>query len=92
MLAAGWDGITNKMEYPKPTEENVYRLSNTEHKKHKITKLPASLKEAIKELRKDKVLMEALGSHLGPKFLKAKMQEWDELKLEITPLEIKKYL
>lgn len=92
MLAAGWDGVTNKTKYPKATEENVYQLSSAEHKKHKITKLPSSLREAIGELEKDKILMEALGPHLGPKFLKAKIQEWDELRLEITPLELKKYL
>jgi len=92
MLAAGWDGIMNNTEYPKPTEENVYRLSSTEYKKHKITNLPASLREAIEELKKDKILMKVLGPHLGPKFLKAKMQEWDELRSEITPLEIEKYL
>lgn len=92
MIAAGLDGIEKKLDCPKPTEENVYHLSDKEYKGHGIKMLPSSLKEAIDELQKNKVLMEALGSHLGPKFVRAKLQEWNELRLEVTPQELKKYL
>lgn len=92
MLAAGLDGINSKLECPKPAEENVYKFTDKEYGKRGIEMLPYSLEQAIDELKNDKVLMDALGSHLGSRFVQAKLQEWNELRLEVTPLELKKYL
>jgi len=92
MLAAGLDGIKRKLVCPQPIEEDVYHLSNEVYKQRHIQTLPASLREAIDELKNDKVLMKALGSHLSQEFIKSKLQECEEFKSEITPLEIEKYL
>ncbi|MCD6550506.1 glutamine synthetase [bacterium] len=92
MLAAGLDGIKNKIECPQPIEENVYLLNNSEYRQRNIKTLPTSLREAVNELEKDEVLMNALGSHLSREFIKAKIQECEEFRLEVTPLEIEKYL
>lgn len=92
MLAAGLDGIEKKLKCPEPTEENMYHLSDKEYEQLGIEMLPSSLKEAIDGLQDNKILMNALGSHLGHKFIQAKLDEWNELRLEVTPLELKKYL
>ena len=46
MLAAGLDGIKNKIEPPESTDVNIYHLSAHERKKMGIKMLPASLMEA----------------------------------------------
>lgn len=92
MLAAGMDGLSKKLKCPEAIEENVYHLSDEKYKQRGIKTLPASLREAIDELQKDQVLMQALGPHLGSRFVRAKLQEWNELRLEVTPMELKKYL
>ena len=92
MLAAGLDGIKNKIKCPEPVEENVYLLSSSEYNQRNIKTLPASLREAINELKTDEILMDALGSHLSREFIKAKIQECEEFRLEVTPLEAEKYL
>ena len=92
MLAAGLDGIKRKLEYPEPIEENVSHLSEGEYKRRQIGVLPGSLIEAIEELKKDKALMEALGPHLSREFIRAKTEEWNKLRTEVTPKELEMYL
>jgi glutamine synthetase len=92
LQAAGRDGIKRKLQCPEPVEENVFHLSEDEYKRRNIGVLPGSLLEAIGELKKDKVLMEALGPHLSREFMRVKTQEWNELRTEVTPKEREMYL
>lgn len=91
MLKAGLDGIKNKLIAPEPVEEDVYEFDEAKLEKHKIDRLPASLGEAMTELKKDKVIQEALGNHTYPIYLAAKKAEYDEYRLQVTPWEIEKY-
>ena len=92
MLAAGLDGIKKKTKIPKPVEEDVYHFNNSKLKKKKIDTLPSSLNEALKHLSKDKVIKEALGETIFSSFMKAKQKEVEDSKLEVTPMEIDRYL
>ncbi len=92
MLASGLDGITKKLSPGIPLEENVYHLSDEEHKKRDIKTLPNSLLEALGELERDPLLMDVLGSHLGPRFLEAKLREWDAYRISVSSWEIEQYL
>jgi len=92
MLKAGLDGIKNKMTPPEPIEEDVYEFDETQLKTHNIDTLPASLGEAMIELKKDKVIQEALGQHTYQIYLAAKKAEYDEYRLQVTKWEIDKYL
>jgi len=91
MLMAGLDGIEKKMKPPAPVEEDVYEFDDKKLAEKSIGTLPHSLWEAVLEMQKAPVIMDALGPHSGPKYVEAKKQEWDEYRLQVTPWEMKKY-
>lgn len=92
MLKAGLDGIKRNLKPPEPVEEDIYGFDETMLKEMKVDTLPASLGEAIEELKKDKVIQEALGPHTYPLYIKAKKAEWDQYRIQVNPWEIEKYL
>ena len=92
MLKTGLDGIKKGMKPPKPVEEDVYKLEASRLEELKIDMLPFSIKRAIEELRKDEVIKEALGRHTFENFYEAKLKEFDDYRMQITPWELDKYL
>ena len=93
MLAAALDGIDNKMKAPKPLNNiNIYHLSEDERAAKGIKELPSSLDEALKELDRDQVLKDALGSEIYTAFVRAKSEEWDKFRINVTDWEVKQYL
>jgi glutamine synthetase len=93
MLAAALDGIDNKLTPPKPLNNvNLYHLDAKERKKLGVGELPGSLGEALLELSKDKVLVDALGESAYEAFIRAKTEEWDEYRTRVTDYEIERYL
>ncbi|MDD4352348.1 MAG: glutamine synthetase, partial [Candidatus Gracilibacteria bacterium] len=92
MLAAGLDGIQNKIEPPAPIEENLYEYDETDLKEHKVATLPENLRKAVKALKEDKVICDVLGEELVEKFCAGRMREWDEYKLYVTGWERRRYL
>lgn len=91
-LAAGLDGIKNKIEPPKAVNSNIFELSEKEMKKAKIESLPSSLHQAIKEMEADPFIREVLGDHVFSKYVEAKRTEWDNYRLQVTQWEIDEYL
>ncbi|HQC13402.1 MAG TPA: glutamine synthetase beta-grasp domain-containing protein, partial [Methanoregulaceae archaeon] len=59
MLAAGLDGIRNKIAPPESTDVNIYHLSDAERKKLGIEMLPGSLLDATDALNRDQVVSKA---------------------------------
>lgn len=92
MLKAGLDGIKNKLEAPDAVEENVYGFDEKKLEEHNIDQLPHSLWQALKELKKNECVQEALGKYTYTKYIEAKTKEWDEYRLQVTPWELDKYL
>ena len=92
MLKAGLDGIKGNLTPPQPVEEDVYHFDEEKLSSLKIDTLPASLNEALEELKKDGVIKEALGNHTLERFLAAKKVAWDEYRIQVTPWELEKYL
>lgn len=93
ILAAAMDGIDNKLTPPTPLNNiNVYHLDEAERDKLGIESLPGSLAEALGELEKDKVVRSALGENLFEAFSRAKWDEWDEFRINVTDWEVKHYL
>lgn len=93
MLAAALDGIDNKLTPPKPLNNvNLYHLDAKERKRMGVGELPGSLGEALGELSKDKVLVDALGESAYEAFVRAKTEEWDEYRTHVTDYEIERYL
>ncbi len=92
MLKAGLDGIKNDLTPPEPAEEDLYHLDEARRREQHLVTLPGSLDEALEELKKDKLVQEALGSHAYERFLEAKTQEWDEYRLQVSQWELDRYL
>ena len=93
MLAAGLDGVDNKLTPPKALNNiNLYDLDEKGRKKHGVGELPGSLGESLVELSKDKVLVEALGPSAYEAFFRAKSEEWDAYRLHVSDYEIERYL
>ncbi len=94
ILAAGMDGIdhVSETELIPPVYDNIFSLTREEREAKGIPNLPENLKDAIKELKADKLLVDVLGDHTFHKYVEAKTLEWDEYRRLISDWEIKKYL
>jgi len=92
MLAAGLDGIRNKIMPPESTDVNIYHLNEKQRRKMKIEMLPGSLAESQEYLMKDKVLCEALGSHIVENLARIAVAETDAFRLAVHPWELDRYL
>ncbi len=91
LLKAGLDGVINELQPPSSLNYNLYDLSIEEIKERGIELLPSTLKDALKELKKDPVLKDSLlGAYNA--FIRAKWKEWDEYRLYVTRWEFEKYL
>ncbi|MCL4454958.1 MAG: glutamine synthetase, partial [Deinococcus sp.] len=92
MIAAGLDGIENKLVPPPAIQRNIYHMSVRDRRKHKIRELPGTLREALEALAKDRVIREALGSHVYEHLVQAKQIEWDSYRIAVHQWELDKYL
>ncbi|OYT57937.1 MAG: glutamine synthetase, partial [Candidatus Aenigmarchaeota archaeon ex4484_14] len=90
-LWAGLDGIEKEMEPPEIFRGNIYELSEKEIEEAGIEILPRSLGEALKEMKNDLVVKEALGKHMFDEYIKAKKNEIDAFNKYVTDWEIDKY-
>ena len=92
MLAAGLDGIRNKIQPPDAVEENVFNFDDRKLKEFYINKLPMSLEEAIQDLKEDKVIREALGETAFETFYNTSKADIKEYRTIVTDWELKRYL
>jgi glutamine synthetase len=92
LLAAGLDGIKNEMKAPKPVDRNIYVMNKQEREEVGIEDLPATLYDALETLKKDEVMVNALGGHIFEHFIEAKEIEWDMFRTQVHPWEREQYL
>jgi glutamine synthetase len=93
MLAAALDGIDNQLECPFPLNNvNVYLLTAEERVARNIPELPGSLAEAMKEFELDSCFQTALGPAIFEAFSRAKWEEIDEYRTNVTDWEVGRYL
>ncbi len=92
ILAAGLDGVENKITPIDPTYLNLYTMSRDEREEMGILNLPENLKDALKEIKHSDVMNEALGKNLVKKFRTLKKKEWDEFRLAVSQWELERYL
>ncbi|SDL71500.1 type I glutamate--ammonia ligase [Sediminibacillus halophilus] len=92
MLAAGLDGVKNKMEAPTAVDRNIYVMDKEEREENGVQDLPATLYNAVELLKKDEIIVEALGEHLFEHFVEAKEIEWDMFRTQVHPWEREQYL
>ncbi|RPF57913.1 type I glutamate--ammonia ligase [Abyssicoccus albus] len=92
ILEAGLDGIRNKKEATKPVDENIYDMNREQREAEGVEDLPSTLYTALKALREDKVIQDALGPHIYKQFLGSKNIEWDMYRTSVSEWEREQYL
>ena len=92
MLAAGLNGIENKIPAGKRNDRNLYEIDPEELKAEGIELLPASLAEALDALEQDPVVLGALGSPYAEYYLEVKRDEWKRYHDSISQWEVDTYL
>jgi glutamine synthetase len=97
VLAAGLDGIEKGLEAGEPTTDlNLHELTEEARGELGVELLPANLLDATRELERDDVLREALGTTAREDyvdyFVRVKRGEWQQAHEQITGWELDRYL
>ena len=92
LLEAGLDGITRELTPPPAVDRNIYIMNEEERAEALIKDLPSTLHNAIKELRVDPVMVNALGKHIFSNFVEAKRMEWASFRQTVSEWEREQYL
>lgn len=91
-LAAGLDGIKNKLIPPDSVDKNIFTMTQEEKSELGIRNLPISLEEAIIELEKSSFMKHVFGETTIEKYVDAKKEEWNQYSIQISQWEIDQYL
>ncbi len=92
MLRAGLDGVKRDLDCPDPVRENIYEFDAAMRTEYGIETLPPNLAAAVDALEADEVVYDALGPHVGEKFVEAKRAEYSEYKVDVSDWELERYL
>lgn len=91
-LAAGLDGIRRKITPPPEVTQNIFELTQKQKQEMHIRSLPSSLLEAIEAMEQDPFIREVLGDHIFDCYVRAKREEWNEYRLQVSEWEVNRYL
>ncbi|KEK21690.1 type I glutamate--ammonia ligase [Bacillus gaemokensis] len=92
LLAAGLDGIKNKLTPPAAVDRNIYVMTREEREEAGIADLPATLAQALVTLQSNEIVCGALGNHLLEHFIEAKEIEWDMFRTQVHQWERDQYM
>jgi hypothetical protein len=91
VLAAGLEGIREKIDPGAPQSENLYEFSDAQLAARGIQSLPRTLAEAVDAFEADPFVEATLGKELRDEFITLKRAEWEEYHLTISQWETEKY-
>lgn len=92
ILAAGLDGIACHAQIPDPVTGKLYRTASGQKDGKDLQPIPRTLGEAIEAYKADPLIRRVLGDHIYGKYLKAKQEEWQQFRAQVTDWEIGQYL
>ncbi len=92
ILAAGLQGIKEKLQPPEKIEDDLYSLDLQKRQKLGIENLPDNLHHALALMEESKLIRDTLGEHIFHHFLYMKKKEWEEYKQQVTKWETDRYL
>ena len=92
ILAAGLEGIRDRLDPGKPHRENMYNYSDEEIAAQNIQFLPQSLEEAIDAFAADPLSREVFGDNMFSSFVDFKRAEWRSYHNTVSQWEIDRYL
>ena len=91
MIAAGLDGIEQGLEPPPPVLADPAVLGEEERLRAGAVRLPESLGQAVGNLKRDGVLMEALGERLAASYIAVKELDVEAFSLEDDSFELRQH-
>ncbi|HMS78639.1 MAG TPA: type III glutamate--ammonia ligase [Burkholderiaceae bacterium] len=92
IVAAGMDGVRNRIDPGPPINENLYEWTPAKLAERGIALLPQTLGEALDALEADPVVREGLGEALAAEFLRLKRMEWIEYSRHVSDWERERYV
>jgi glutamine synthetase len=93
LLATGLEGvISNNIQIPEPTDQNVYHFSTKDLEKAGIDALPGSLRQALIEFRNSEFMKEVFGEEPFKNFYYAKLEEFDAYRTNVSQWERDRYI
>lgn len=92
MLRAGLDGIQRRLPLPPAMDESLFLRAEGERQRHLSALLPATLGEALDDLREDPLIRETLGDTIYEGFVEAKSIEWADYRKQVHAWELERYL
>jgi glutamine synthetase len=90
-LAAGLEGIRERIDPGKPNEDNLYAIGEAERRTRGIDFLPQTLQEAVAEFAADALIERTLGAELRDEFVHYKSLEWQSYHQSVSAWEIERY-
>ena len=91
VLAAGLEGVREKIDPGAPNEDNLYAMSESERTERGIEFLPQTLQEAVAAFAADPLIEQTLGRELRDEFIRYKSEEWEAYHLSVSAWEIERY-
>ncbi len=91
-LAAGLDGIENKILPPDEVVDDIFAMDAATRAAKGIDSLPGTLVSAIEEMEKDPLIKEVLGDHVYEQYIAGKEAEWDQYRTSVSQWERDHYM
>ena len=90
-LAAGLEGVREKLDPGSPQEDNLYEYDQAQLAARGIQSLPRNLEEAVEAFAADPFVERVLGSQLRNEFIACKTEEWQSYHQQVSSWEIERY-
>ncbi|HLX55899.1 MAG TPA: glutamine synthetase family protein [Ktedonobacteraceae bacterium] len=91
LIAAGLDGIKRQLDPGAPCEHDPGKLSDAERERSHIRRLPTSMAEALDELQRDQLLLEAMGDLMSRSYLAVRRSEEQAFAAQDSDFEIRNH-
>jgi glutamine synthetase len=90
-LAAGMDGIKNRLDPGNPLFSDPHDMSDSERLDLGISRLPETLKDAVNALSADLFFKDVLGEVFYSEYTMLKKFAWNQYNEQVTSWELEKY-
>jgi glutamine synthetase len=91
VLAAGLEGVREKLDPGAPQDDNLYELDEAQLAARGIQYLPRNLEEAVEAFAADPFIERVLGTGLRNEFITCKTEEWRTYHQQVSQWEIDQY-
>jgi glutamine synthetase len=90
-LAAGLEGVRERLDPGQAQEDNLYELDAAQLAARGVQALPRNLEEAVEAFAADPFIERTLGSGLRDEFVACKLEEWRTYHQQVSQWEVDRY-